>query len=67
MAFSRSSVIDIEAMIASIFCALSAGIRPSNDWLMISHSAPISAQSALVTSMSKPVSSPDGSTQANGA
>ena len=60
-------MIDIEATIASIFLALSAGISPSNDWLMISHSAPIWAQSALVMSMSKPLSSPDGSTKAKGA
>ena len=66
MAFSRSGVIVIEAMIASTFLAFSAGISPSNDWLTISHSAPICAQSALATSMSKPVSSPEGSTQAKG-
>ena len=55
-------MIDIEAMIASIFLAFSAGISPSNDWLTISQSASIWAQSALAMSMSKPVSSPDGST-----
>ena len=57
---------NIEAMIASIFFAFSAGISPSNDWFTISQSAPICSQSALAMSMSKPVSSPDGSTQAKG-
>ena len=60
-------MIDIEATIASIFLAFSAGISPSNAWLTISHSTPIGAQSALVTSMSKPESSPDGRTKAKGA
>ena len=53
---------NIEAMIASIFFAFSAGISPSNDWFTISQVAPICLQSALAMSTSKPVSSPDGST-----
>ena len=53
---------NIEAMIASIFFAFNAGIRPSKAWFTISQVAPICLQSALAMSTSKPVSSPEGST-----
>src|SRR3546814_10708734 len=58
----RSSVIDIEAMMASYLRACRAGMMPSQSWVISSHSTFISSQSALAMSMSKPTRLPSGLT-----
>ncbi|MCY1307128.1 hypothetical protein D9M70_570300 [compost metagenome] len=54
----RSAVIDMDAMMASNFLAISAGMMPSQSCVTKVHSAFISVHSALAMSMSKPVSVP---------
>ena len=64
--FLRSSVIDIEATIASYLRASNAGMMPSQSCWTSVHSAPISSHSALAMSMSKPTNVPSADTALNG-
>ena len=64
--FLRSSVMDMDAMMASYLRASSAGMMPSQSCCTSVHSAPISAHSALAMSMSKPTSLPSAVTELNG-
>ncbi len=65
MVFKRSSVIDMEAMMASIFLAVSAGMIPSQATGVISHSSFASAQIAPMISTSQPTHAPEASGEAN--
>ena len=58
--FLRSSVVVMDAMIASYFLARSAGMMPSQSCLTSVHSAFRLAYKALAISMSKPFISPSG-------
>ena len=62
----RSSVIDMLATMASYLRASSPGMIPSQSWRTNSHVTFILSQSAWAISMSKPMSSPDGSIWLNG-
>jgi hypothetical protein len=64
--FLRSSVIVIEAMIASYLRALSAGMMPSQSCWTSSHSTFICSHKAQAMSISKPSSLPFGVTWLNG-
>jgi hypothetical protein len=59
-------VIDIEAMIASQCRSSSAGMMPSQSVRTSRHSSPISSQSALAMSMSKPTTEPSGAVSEKG-
>jgi hypothetical protein len=62
----RSSVIDIEAMIASICWPSSAGMMPSQAVGTISHSSSAASQTALMISISQPCQLPPASGLAKG-
>ena len=62
----RSSVADIEATMASHFFSSSAGMMPSQSTFTSSQVSPISAQSALPMSMSKPTIEPSAAVSENG-
>ena len=58
MVFMRSSVIDMEAKMASILPEVSAGMMPSQAIGVQTQVSPIAAQTALPSSISKPVRLP---------
>ena len=58
MVCSRSSVIDIEFMIASIWPEVSAGMIPSQATGVITHCISPAAQTALMMSISQPTQLP---------
>ena len=62
----RSSVIDMEATMASYFLAISAGMMPSQSCCTSLHSAFMALHSAQAMSMSKSTSLPSGVTELNG-
>jgi hypothetical protein len=64
--FSRSSVMAIDATMASNLRDCSAGMMPSHSCCTRVHSAFISAHSASAMSMSKPLSLPSGPTSLKG-
>ena len=63
MVFSRSAVIDMEFMIASIFLVVSPGIRPSHGIGVMTQSNFASSQIALTISTSQPVQLPEASAE----
>ena len=62
----RSSVIDIEFQITSIFLVVSAGMMPSQAVGVMTQSSLASAQTASRNSISQPTHLPEASTDANG-
>ena len=66
MVCSRSSVIDIDAMIASIWPLVSDGMIPSQATGVITHCISPAAQTALMISTSQPTQLPAASGLAKG-
>ena len=66
MVFLRSSVIDIDDMIASIFLEVSAGMMPSQATGVTTQSSFSLAQSALMKSISQPTHLPPASGEVKG-
>ena len=62
----RSSVIDIEAMITSIWPEVSEGMMPSHATGVMTHCIWPAAQTALIRSTSQPTQLPDASGLAKG-
>ena len=66
MVFIRSSVIDIEAMMASTCLPVSEGMMPSQATGVMTQSSSAAAQTAPITSISQPVQLPAASGEAKG-
>ncbi len=62
----RSAVIDIEAMMASIWPLVSDGMMPSQATGVMTHSISAAAQTALIMSTSQPTQLPEASGLAKG-